>query len=152
MGSSMTPKFWMELKKHKSHKMLWCPNTARTWHGYGRDTNHTHEKWSIEYDAIHCLFEVFGYHSPKDGEITRMWKVNTIQIYLALEIDQPNYLMLPSPNCFIQSAQWTLDLAVSSETSDKIGMIQRRLAWPLRKDLRHCLLFVNVTKSIVFYR
>ncbi|OEL18730.1 hypothetical protein BAE44_0020247, partial [Dichanthelium oligosanthes] len=28
-------------------------------------------------------------------------------------------------------------LAVSSETSDKIGTIQRRLAWPLRKDDTH---------------
>lgn len=27
--------------------------------------------------------------------------------------------------------------AVSSETSDKIGTIQRRLAWPLRKDDTH---------------
>ncbi|URE32187.1 hypothetical protein MUK42_17989, partial [Musa troglodytarum] len=26
---------------------------------------------------------------------------------------------------------------VSSETSDKIGTIQRRLAWPLRKDDTH---------------
>ncbi|CAN6467053.1 unnamed protein product [Victoria cruziana] len=27
--------------------------------------------------------------------------------------------------------------SVSSETSDKIGTIQRRLAWPLRKDDTH---------------
>lgn len=29
------------------------------------------------------------------------------------------------------------DKVVSSETSDKIGTIQRRLAWPLRKDDTH---------------
>ncbi|KAJ0964333.1 hypothetical protein J5N97_029455 [Dioscorea zingiberensis] len=28
-------------------------------------------------------------------------------------------------------------MSVSSETSDKIGTIQRRLAWPLRKDDTH---------------
>ncbi|CAM6066690.1 unnamed protein product [Sphagnum tenellum] len=32
--------------------------------------------------------------------------------------------------------QWKHDI-VSSETSDKIGTIQRRLAWPLRKDDTH---------------
>jgi len=32
--------------------------------------------------------------------------------------------------------KWTLEV-VSSETSDKIGTIQRRLAWPLRKDDTH---------------
>nr|PNR28162.1 hypothetical protein PHYPA_028754 [Physcomitrium patens] len=30
-----------------------------------------------------------------------------------------------------------LSNVVSSETSDKIGTIQRRLAWPLRKDDTH---------------
>ncbi|CAM6035872.1 unnamed protein product [Sphagnum compactum] len=29
------------------------------------------------------------------------------------------------------------NVLVSSETSDKIGTIQRRLAWPLRKDDTH---------------
>ncbi|KAG2604524.1 hypothetical protein PVAP13_4NG069147 [Panicum virgatum] len=39
-------------------------------------------------------------------------------------LDQLIYVDLPSYN-------------VSSETSDKIGTIQRRLAWPLRKDDTH---------------
>ncbi|THU72411.1 hypothetical protein C4D60_Mb04t11820 [Musa balbisiana] len=32
---------------------------------------------------------------------------------------------------------WVGKEVVSSETSDKIGTIQRRLAWPLRKDDTH---------------
>ncbi|KAG0571007.1 hypothetical protein M758_6G195900 [Ceratodon purpureus] len=38
-------------------------------------------------------------------------------------------------SCFL--ALYPTLSSVSSETSDKIGTIQRRLAWPLRKDDTH---------------
>ncbi|OQU81405.1 hypothetical protein SORBI_3006G053050 [Sorghum bicolor] len=57
------------------------------------------------------------------------------------------------PTCNSRSAQFNL---VSLETFDKIGTIQRRLAWPLRKDDTHKSRngpnFFEILRSIIMYK
>ncbi|CAK9218468.1 unnamed protein product [Sphagnum troendelagicum] len=44
---------------------------------------------------------------------------------------------ITQPRCPLFACLFSPLESVSSETSDKIGTIQRRLAWPLRKDDTH---------------